>query len=176
MDTPLLLPSGYAWLLPHKGAIEELDALVRVGKFPGLHELYVAVVYALMFNVLRRIFTRLFFRPLAEYSMGNAIVEIKSQKSKDRKIVKFVEAAWRLCFYSAFCGLGFFILFLNPTTVDWIHNTRNHWTQWLPYSANIDYYTKLYYQLQIGTYFIDTSSYSSSFHAFRSIYSPIMVD
>jgi hypothetical protein len=149
---PLLLPSNYAWLLPYTGDVQKLDDLVKAGRFPGVHELYVALAYALMFNVLRRVLTRVLFRPLAEFSMGDAIITIKNEKVKDKKIIKFVEAAWRLCFYAAFCVLGFFVLFLNPTTVDWVSDTKNHWTQWLAYSANIDYYTKLYYQLQIGVY------------------------
>ena len=173
MDAYLLLPSGYAWLLPFQGDVRELDDLVKAGEFPGLHQLYVAVVYALMFNVIRRILTRILFRPLAEYSMGNAIVKIQSQKSKDRKIAKFVEAAWRLCFYAAFCGLGFFVLFLNPTTANWIHNTRDHWTGWKEYKIND--YTKLYYQLQIGTNSFDTLSLILIF-SFRGVYSSIMVD
>jgi len=150
MDAPLLLPSSYAWLLPYNGNVQELDKLVRLGKFPGVQDLYVALVYALMFNVMRRILTRLVFRPLAIFSMGAAINTMKTG-NKEKKIIKFVEAAWRLCFYSVFCALGYFILFLHPTTVDWISNTKNHWTGWLEYSQNIDYYTKLYYQLQIGT-------------------------
>lgn len=66
-----------------------------------------------------------------------------------RKITKFVEAAWRFLFYSAFCILGYQALFV-PETAIWITDTMNHWREWPlhPVSATVS----LYYHVELGCY------------------------
>lgn len=66
-----------------------------------------------------------------------------------KKTVKYVEAAWRFLFYSAFCVLGFNALFV-PTTAIWVTATINYYVEW-PLHA-VSPAIALYYQVELGSY------------------------
>jgi len=65
------------------------------------------------------------------------------------RIVKYVEALWRFIFYSTFCVLGYYVLFV-PTTAAWIIDSNEYFEGWPlhPMSAAI----LLYYQVELGCY------------------------
>lgn len=67
-----------------------------------------------------------------------------------RRTVKYVEAAWRFLFYSAFCYLGYQALFV-PTTASWVTTTMNCYTDWPLHELSPA--IALYYQVQLGSYF-----------------------
>lgn len=74
---------------------------------------------------------------------------VRHNDVNEHKIVKFVEAVWRLLFYIYFCWVGFSALFAGGTAV-WILDTKEHWIGWplQPISNAIDYY----YQVELGAY------------------------
>lgn len=82
------------------------------------------------------------------------IYEYLSKKSKkeklDKKIVKFVEASWRLIFYTIFCVIGIKAL-LYPKTASWITDTANYWTYW-PEQHIIEPDVLFYYLVELGAY------------------------
>jgi hypothetical protein len=67
-----------------------------------------------------------------------------------KKVVKYVEAAWRCIFYSTFSVMGYFALFV-PTTAPWLVDTMNYFIGWPnhPISDSV----LLYYQVELGCYF-----------------------
>jgi hypothetical protein len=65
------------------------------------------------------------------------------------KIVKYVEAAWRFIFYSSFCALGYYALFV-PTTAPWISETMLFFVGW-PYHP-VSSAVAIYYQVELGCY------------------------
>ena len=70
--------------------------------------------------------------------------------TQQKKYSKFVEAAWRCIFYTAFAILGYFTLF-TPTAVPWVLDSREHWANW-PFQE-IYPMVKLYYLVELGAYF-----------------------
>lgn len=215
-------PSAYGWLHPHSLtntiSINEIDALASKGLYPSIYGLYPAVIYAILFGIIRLILTSTFMEPLAVYAMklnsfsgalpnNNKLIDafikeqqtlmykeakadkdnsrqgkkktskrkinstdiktfcsknnmnvddvvlyinnISKHKFNQKKIVKFVEALWRLLFYSYFCYLGYSTLFY-PTTVEWVQDTHNHWSNW-PHQP-VNPMILLYYQLELGCY------------------------
>jgi len=73
----------------------------------------------------------------------------------NRKIVKFVEAFWRMMFYALFVGVGINTLFYDSATgsrqtAPWILETMEHWRNWPkhPVSSAIEFY----YQVELGAY------------------------
>ena len=68
----------------------------------------------------------------------------------NRKITKYIEAFWRFIFYSAFCILGYQVLFV-PAVAPWVQDTKNHWMNW-PFHQ-ISPMMLFYYQIELGCYF-----------------------
>mmetsp|Transcript_7059 Transcript_7059/g.10559 ORF Transcript_7059/g.10559 Transcript_7059/m.10559 type:complete len:386 (-) Transcript_7059:192-1349(-) len=69
---------------------------------------------------------------------------------QNKKMVKFIEASWRFIFYTAFCIMGYYTLFV-PTPVPWVLRTEDHWTGWpmQPVYPMVKYY----YLVELGAYF-----------------------
>ncbi len=86
---------------------------------------------------------------LADENVSKYIVNKKRNSVNELKVVKFSEAIWRAMFYSAFCVLGYYALFV-PETAVWIRDTRLHWVGW-PYHPVSDLIS-LYYLLELGCY------------------------
>lgn len=88
------------------------------------------------------------------------VERIKRQnKALNKKIVKFVEAFWRMMFYAIFVVVGIQTLFyqadpdtgiLRRHTASWITETMNHWRGW-PMHDLTDA-IKFYYQVELGAY------------------------
>jgi hypothetical protein len=59
-------PASYEWLLPHRNLGISIDTIVeyaKTGQYPVIEDiLYPALVYALLFGVLRMILTKFLFR------------------------------------------------------------------------------------------------------------------
>lgn len=87
--------------------------------------------------------------PLTESEVLEYLWNSRRNRSAEKKIVKFVEALWRLLFYSYFCFVGYKALFV-PTTVVWIINTKEHWKDW-PLQPVTDA-VSFYYQVELGAY------------------------
>jgi hypothetical protein len=76
--------SWYHWLLfpQHDITLSQIQAEARVGNFPTVAEvLYPAIVIAAIFGLLRTIFTKFFFKPLALWAMK--LEEVKFTPDKD---------------------------------------------------------------------------------------------
>lgn len=67
----------------------------------------------------------------------------------NRRIVKFVEALWRFIFYSLFCVVGYYALFV-PETVIWMKDTAHYFLDWPSHELlpAVDFY----YQIELGCY------------------------
>ena len=208
------------------------------GTFPVMGSiLFPALFYAIVFGILRTVFTKLFFKPLAMYSrqlkeapkiewdsvieqhlIPVAIARAKADKEAEKKnlkknpkdavamaaaasakkidhskptnaeviqfvkeypctkytenyvnkylwnrrryknfnlkITKFVEAFWRFLFYAAFVIIGYYGLFKNPTTVNFIDDLSLLWSEWpnTDPTQQLSSFLKLYYQLELGCY------------------------
>lgn len=61
-----------------------------------------------------------------------------------------MEAIWRFLFYTVFCIVGYYTLFV-PEPVSWIQSSDNFWTNWPRHP--ITPAVALYYQLELGAYF-----------------------
>ena len=70
-------------------------------------------------------------------------------RSNKNKAIKFVEALWRLIFYSCFVVVGIRVL-LFPSRQVWLEDTTLHWKQW-PFH-DISPLTNFYYHIQLGCY------------------------
>lgn len=66
----------------------------------------------------------------------------------DKKVSKFIEALWRLIFYSVFVGVGVYCL-LWPVMPDYIRE-NNLWSGWPHTYANEA--VKMYFQMEMGAY------------------------
>ena len=79
--------------------------------------------------------------------------QIKSNNVKRRKkVVKFVEALWRLIFYGVFCYVGYNALFV-PQTAEWIVDTKKHWDGWPNHKIGDVSWLEFYYLVELGSYF-----------------------
>ncbi len=79
--------------------------------------------------------------------------QIKSNNVKRRKkVVKFVEALWRLIFYGVFCYVGYNALFV-PKTAEWIVDTKKHWDGWPNHKISDVSWLEFYYLVELGSYF-----------------------
>eukprot|EP00286_Rhodomonas_abbreviata_P019320 CAMPEP_0181294894 /NCGR_PEP_ID=MMETSP1101-20121128/3850_1 /TAXON_ID=46948 /ORGANISM="Rhodomonas abbreviata, Strain Caron Lab Isolate" /LENGTH=307 /DNA_ID=CAMNT_0023399595 /DNA_START=315 /DNA_END=1238 /DNA_ORIENTATION=+ len=65
------------------------------------------------------------------------------------KIIKYVEALWRFIFYTTFCVLGYYALFV-PDMAVWLSDSWLNWTNWPlhPLTASMAFY----YQVELGCY------------------------
>lgn len=87
------------------------------------------------------------------YSKVDLISYFKSARRVefvDKKVGKFVEAAWRFLFYLVFCIVGVRALFV-PTTASWVADTTNYWRGW-PYEHRIEPAVYFYYVVELGAY------------------------
>lgn len=75
--------------------------------------------------------------------------ERKRSKMTKTRIVKFVEAFWRFCFYSGFCILGYNALFV-PEPASWLLNTRDHFEGWPHHTISQAMF--FYYHIELGCY------------------------
>ena len=66
----------------------------------------------------------------------------------DKKVSKFVEAAWRFLFYFIFCIVGYNALF-TPNTASWVVDTTNYWRGW-PLEHQIEPAVYFYYMVELG--------------------------
>jgi hypothetical protein len=87
---------------------------------------------------------------ITELELENYLVRRHSSVLDEKKIVKFVEAFWRAFFYTCFCLLGYYALFV-PETASWISDPAENWRNW-PYHQ-INPTILLYYQIELGCYF-----------------------
>ena len=79
--------------------------------------------------------------------------QIKTNNVKRRKkVVKFVEALWRLIFYGVFCYVGYNALFV-PKTAEWILDTKKHWDGWPNHKISDVSWLEFYYLVELGSYF-----------------------
>ena len=90
---------------------------------------------------------------LAKTDSVNAYIwNLRRYRIEQKKVVKFVEALWRLIFYLIFCIVGYYTL-IAPSSgegpVSWVKDTMQHWAGWplheLPDGM------RFYYQIQLGT-------------------------
>lgn len=71
---------------------------------------------------------------------------------RKKKVVKFVEALWRLIFYGVFCYVGYHALFV-PKTAEWIIDTKKHWDGWPSHKISDVSWLEFYYLVELGSYF-----------------------
>jgi len=168
-------PSTYSYLFP-KNHQADIDANVKLGLFPTIPDLAPALTYALLLSISRLVLHYILFKPLAKFAMKISDSDIvtripdnltpkdkerirKKNKMNNKKIVKFVEAFWRMMFYGAFCVVGIQTLFydknqetdkMEQRTAVWITTTMEHWRGWP--SHPVSEAIKFYYQVELGAY------------------------
>jgi len=86
---------------------------------------------------------------LSASAVEKYIFNLRKNEASAKKIVKFVEALWRLIFYGYFCYVGARVL-LFPTVASWIGSTEQHWVGWPV--QEITKPMNFYYQAQLACY------------------------
>jgi ceramide synthetase len=73
----------------------------------------------------------------------------RRNSSAQKKLTKFIEAAWRFMFYSAFVYVGITSL-LYPERKAWMKDTKENWSGWPMQQVDSGVY--FYYLVELGAY------------------------
>ena len=138
----------------HKCILKPLALKAMDLKYPLNHK-YDLVIERKFPTALVRRDTKYIDKVVAEgkYSKSDLHIYFRNSRREafvDKKVGKFVEAAWRFLFYLVFCIVGMRAL-IFPDIASWVADTSNYWRGW-PYEHRIESQVYFYYVVELGAY------------------------
>jgi hypothetical protein len=158
-------PSSYYWCFPRVLTPMALDELSLTPQLMTLDQVMPrAILWCGILSLIRYVLMKLFLEEAAMKLMNFKLLDITKKTSKatqainaahnaavQKRVTKFIEAAWRFIFYLTFLIVGYGALCPNGECHEWIFNTKNCWEGW-PYHV-VTEEIKFLYIIEFGAYF-----------------------